>query len=515
MRSEMILTGLTLAVAVIALLISVVTTISLKRLRFQWELPVLFFLQFIYAFGYGMELASETIELKIAFNHVQYVGIPFISAGWAFLAHRYRNPDFKLKKRFMALLLLIPSITFLSVQLSYYTDYNLYYQDAFIDYSYRFLGNELPVLVFVKGPLYYVAASFNMAMILYATYVYFRTYQKTSGVHKDQAMFLIAISLVAGVAPVLTFTSNQTSGIDLAIYIVAILGYVVLYSLLKYEFLYLTPSAYQQAFETASESIYLFDDKLELISWNKAVTEDELSKETVQYHMKSDALFQNSEIIEAIKEGVPYSLNVNDKHYVVETIPVLSKKGHKDGYIVKFNDMTSYVERIEKLDYQASHDELTDIYNRRLFLEAGTELIKTAGIDRTDFAVMMIDLDDFKQINDTYGHPFGDEVLKGVAKAIEASVGPDDIVARYGGEEFIIIAKNANKVAAEAIAEKIRSNVARLKFRTHDDEVETKVSIGVCLSYHDNPLSIDEYIKNADDALYVSKRKGKNKVTIV
>ena len=128
---------------------------------------------------------------------------------------------------------------------------------------------------------------------------------------------------------------------------------------------------------------------------------------------------------------------------------------------------------------------------------------------------MMIDLDDFKNINDTYGHPFGDEVLKGVVKAIRESLEPNDILCRYGGEEFIAIAKNISHEQAAVVAEKIRSRIEKKVFKINDEVVSTKVSIGACLSYHDNPLTIEEYIKNADDALYVSKRKGKNKVTIV
>ena len=511
----MLLTGITFAMATITFTISALMAVSLTRIRYKWELPTLYFLLSVYIFGYGMELVSETIEFKMAFNHFQYFGIPFISSGWAFLAHRYRNPDLKLKKGIVFLLLLIPLTVFVSVQLFYYTDCTLYYTEAFIDGSYRLFGNEFPVLILGKGPLYYLGTSYNMVMILYATYVYYKTFTKTTGAQKHQTFLLTICSLLSMIIPMLSFISNQTMGIDLAVYIITILGYVILYSLLKYEFLYLTPSAHQQAFETASEKMYLFDDKLELISWNKAVKEDNIYKEIVQYRMKGEDFFQNEEIIDSIKEGVPYSLNVNDKHYVIETIPVVSKKGKKDGYIVKFNDMTSYIERIEKLDYQASHDELTDIYNRRAFLEIGAEFINKAGAERIDFSVMMIDLDDFKNINDTYGHPFGDEVLKGVVKAIRESLEPNDILCRYGGEEFIAIAKNISHEQAAVVAEKIRSRIEKKVFKINDEVVSTKVSIGACLSYHDNPLTIEEYIKNADDALYVSKRKGKNKVTIV
>jgi diguanylate cyclase (GGDEF)-like protein len=320
---------------------------------------------------------------------------------------------------------------------------------------------------------------------------------------------------VAGIVPVMMFTTTETSGIDVALYIVALLGYFVYYSMVKYEFFYLKPAAFNQAFETASEKMYLFDDKLELISWNKSVTEDKLTTGKVEYHIKADALFNNIEIINAIEESNPYSLNEKDKHYVIETIPVLSKRGNKDGFIVKFNDMTSYIERIEKLDYEASHDELTDIINRRAFLEAASEHIKESGTTKSDFAVMMIDLDDFKQINDNFGHPNGDEVLIGVAKSIQNAINKGDLVARYGGEEFVVMVKNADNTAATEIAEKIRIAVSELEFDFQDQKVKIQVSIGVCLSYHENPLDVYEYIKNADEALYVSKRKGKNKVTVV
>lgn len=515
MQYEVIFLGLTFAVAVIALVISVGTFLSLNKLRGHWELAVMFLLQFVYAFAYALELVSETIELKILFNHVQYLAIPLISVGWLFLANRFRNPEFKANIRLIALFLVIPILTILSVQISYYTPFDLYYSYSLIDTTYTFFGRSLPVLVFGKGPLYYLAASYNMAMIFLAAYIYYRTYRTTSGVHKQQALFLMICSVIAASAPVMTFFSGETSGIDTAIYIVAILSYIIYYSMLKYEYLYLKPSAYLAAFETASESIYLFDDKLELISWNNAVTNDGISGTKLQYHMRIDDLFENSEIIDAVRDGLPYGFNAKGKHYVIETIAITTTKGKKNGYIVKFNDMTSYIERIERLDYQASHDELTDILNRRAFLEGACEHIQNATIAKSDFAVMMIDLDDFKHVNDTYGHPSGDIVLKSVAEAICGAVGEGDLVGRYGGEEFVVLVKQSDAKRTAEIAERIRTNVMKLKFAFNGAEIGIQVSIGVALSYHDHPLDILEYIKNADDALYVSKRKGKNKATIV
>ena len=167
-----------------------------------------------------------------------------------------------------------------------------------------------------------------------------------------------------------------------------------------------------------------------------------------------------------------------------------------------------YSYRIEKDDKELSTtDQLTEVYNRRYFLDALKSEFDHFELSKIHFYVMMIDLDDFKIVNDTYGHLYGDEILKGVAKAIKSCLREHDIVARYGGEEFSVIISHDTLENGKTIAERIRKAVEDVKYRGKNN---ITVSIGIVKNkVNDTLLGI---IKRSDDFLYEAKGKGKNRV---
>ncbi len=152
-------------------------------------------------------------------------------------------------------------------------------------------------------------------------------------------------------------------------------------------------------------------------------------------------------------------------------------------------------------------DQLTDVYNRRHFLEVLDNEINHLKKYKQNFHVMMIDLDEFKRINDSHGHLFGDEVLRKVSHQILKSVRDYDIVARYGGEEFCVIVSHLNPEDSLVIAERIRLQVENLVLRNN---MKITVSIGVT-TYCDNDTA-ESIVHRADKNLYVAKSQGKNKV---
>jgi len=165
-------------------------------------------------------------------------------------------------------------------------------------------------------------------------------------------------------------------------------------------------------------------------------------------------------------------------------------------------------------------DPLTGLYNRR-FLESriDAEFAKLAMERRSrkmdayhDLSVLMMDIDNFKHVNDTYGHQFGDDVIKNVSFCIRESVRKDDIAARYGGEEFCVVLIHTRKEEAVQIAEKIRKGVESKKFTYVNQITRFTISVGVASARMDNLLSSRSIIKAADEALYDAKRAGKNQV---
>ncbi len=172
----------------------------------------------------------------------------------------------------------------------------------------------------------------------------------------------------------------------------------------------------------------------------------------------------------------------------------------------------------QKLLDKINIDPLTNIGNRRFLEKNLTRYIKTLSRSGGFLTVMMVDIDFFKLFNDTYGHTVGDECLKKVAKAIEASVDrAEDITARYGGEEFTVVLPNTDKPGSIIVAQRIVDNIKALKIpheNSHAAPVVT-VSVGVTGTVPVYGYSVTNYIKRADDALYLSKNNGRNQFTFV
>ncbi|MBP7215786.1 MAG: sensor domain-containing diguanylate cyclase [Candidatus Omnitrophica bacterium] len=160
-------------------------------------------------------------------------------------------------------------------------------------------------------------------------------------------------------------------------------------------------------------------------------------------------------------------------------------------------------------------DGLTGVYIHRYFQQC-LEYKLTAGfehLNRRVISLLMVDIDFFKDINDTFGHQAGDQILKDVAKIITNNVRMVDVIARYGGEEFAVILPELDLQESAAIAEKIRASIEAFKFFHNDTPIQVTVSLGVA-TFPDHAVNKDELIKQADMALYKSKEAGRNRLTL-
>ncbi|PKL50947.1 MAG: hypothetical protein CVV42_01210 [Candidatus Riflebacteria bacterium HGW-Riflebacteria-2] len=158
-------------------------------------------------------------------------------------------------------------------------------------------------------------------------------------------------------------------------------------------------------------------------------------------------------------------------------------------------------------------DEMTRLYNHRYFQQRLDEELQRADRYENFVSLIILDVDHFKNFNDTYGHPEGDRVLKTVARLIEKSVREIDIPARYGGEEFVVICPEKNGEGSLVPAERIRSAIENYDFRIDGKKVQITVSLGVAC-YPDQSRSKTEIIQKADCALYYSKEHGRNQATL-
>lgn len=159
----------------------------------------------------------------------------------------------------------------------------------------------------------------------------------------------------------------------------------------------------------------------------------------------------------------------------------------------------------------AIHDGLTGLFVRRYFLERLNEELKRIAARQGELAVLMIDIDHFKEYNDKYGHTAGDIVLRHLAHMVASRVRQGDIVARYGGEEIVVVLTGRGKAKAREVAEAIRREIAERPFSLRRHETNITVSIGLAQYPYDS-ASEEGLISVADERLYKAKRQGRNKV---
>ncbi len=191
----------------------------------------------------------------------------------------------------------------------------------------------------------------------------------------------------------------------------------------------------------------------------------------------------------------------------ISSIP--DDNGETQGYVAAFSDITSIKQTQQRLDYLAHHDALTDLPNRLLFDERLKQSIRQAKRHNTSLAVAFIDLDRFKNINDTLGHHAGDELLQEVSIRLKQEVRDGDTVARISGDEFVMILEDMNSPQdAETVIDKLMKKFQH-PILIKGKEIFASCSIGISL-FPQHGKDADEILRNADTAMYHVKEGGRN-----
>jgi diguanylate cyclase (GGDEF)-like protein/PAS domain S-box-containing protein len=190
----------------------------------------------------------------------------------------------------------------------------------------------------------------------------------------------------------------------------------------------------------------------------------------------------------------------------------LHRNAEAAGAVLVLHDMTLEQEYISRLAYQASHDALTGLANRREFERRLEEALPRIDVDGRPHALMFLDLDQFKVVNDTCGHAAGDHLLRQVSGMLQSYLRSEDLLARLGGDEFAVLLENCDPERAAAVAERLRQTVEELNFVWNARAFNVTVSVGlVCLA---QPETLEEALRAADVACYMAKEKGRNRVQL-
>lgn len=205
---------------------------------------------------------------------------------------------------------------------------------------------------------------------------------------------------------------------------------------------------------------------------------------------------------------------VNDRRISRHPLQLLDRIRIGDTYLKIDYKLPSEAVSEQALYEAANIDSMTKVLNRNAFISRAQQEFSYCKRNRSRLTVMMCDADHFKLTNDNYGHLAGDQVLQDLAKILQAEMRHEDLLARYGGEEFIMLLREISAEAAVALAERIRMTVLKHTFRYQNLTIPSTLSIGLCTRRVDVPMTLDDIIRTADDALYRAKKNGRNRVEI-
>lgn len=207
----------------------------------------------------------------------------------------------------------------------------------------------------------------------------------------------------------------------------------------------------------------------------------------------------DGEVFDVIVRG--YSKVIDSKIIRIVSFVDISEIKHKELLLNKLN---------KELQDLTNLDPLTGAYNRRYFSHVSKELLAVTRREKNNLSLAMIDIDDFKHVNDTYGHHMGDIILKNLVNTINPNLRESDFLARFGGEEFVILLLNTNASQAQIILEKLRAIIQNSTF----EEISITISIGIS-EYSLDETNISQTLQRADEGLYIAKKSGKNRIHLI
>jgi diguanylate cyclase (GGDEF)-like protein len=228
------------------------------------------------------------------------------------------------------------------------------------------------------------------------------------------------------------------------------------------------------------------------------------AREPYRYIILLTAKGHQTEIIEGLEAGADDYIT---KPYDLQELKARLRAGKR---ILELQEQL--VMAREQLRVQATHDSLTGLFNRMAILEALEREVVRSNREKHPMAVIMADLDHFKDINDTYGHQAGDAVLQEIARRMLSSFRAYDFVGRYGGEEFLIVVPSSELPVAVELAERLRQNASAQPANVGGVTIPVSLSLGVAASTAGSSSQATQLLHSADEALYAAKKAGRNRV---
>jgi diguanylate cyclase (GGDEF)-like protein/PAS domain S-box-containing protein len=478
--------------------------VPLTRRRLQKQIPglttfILFVLSTaLWSLSTGLVTLSPDWTTQYLWSRLGYLGIATVPVFWMTFVWRYTGWRGGIVWSRAVWFLLVPLMTTILVwtnELHFLHWRNVYFNDALTP----------PMIETPKGPwFWFVHLPYSYTLLLVAAFMLVQGLRGSPKTYRNQLSFLLVASALPFVGNALYLAGfNLFGDVDPTPLTFVLSGMIVVYALFRYRLLNLTPIAYQAVFDSLPDSIIVLNPKSEIVDVNPTA-EAILGKSKHRLvGSKIQSLFPDwDELLEQYETTGQISLRYGNalKHLDVRVAHLRNHRQDFVGYTIIAQDIS------ERKHYQeqANRDPLTNLFNRRAFQLEGAELLVKAKQEGSSIALLYLDLDRFKPVNDTYGHEVGDLLLQKVAIRLKETLRATDLLARIGGDEFVLMLHNTEGNNLVEVCNRLSSDLLR-PFQVSGHPLSVGVSIGIAL-YPQHGLTLDELLKRADAAMYEAKR---------
>lgn len=473
----------------------------------------------VWTITFTFELAAQSLELKVFFIKLQFISIAVLPLAWLYLIFSYIGHI--RSRREWALLSAIPFMTNIIIWLVprpnwFWKDPELVLGSAplqVIDYDYGFW-------------FYYVHVPYSYILIIAALIILIQTYFKNHSIYRQQIIIMIIAILLPIITDILyVFGYSPVEYFNYATAVFSISCLIVAWALFRYKFLDLLPMARDVVIENMDDGVIVLDVKNRIVDANpSAMMITGISTHDIGRIIWEINRFSFSNIFREISSGdrKQIEIKMGDKDDIrvfdLRISFIKDRVGLVQGSVVTLRDYTERANLINQLREQATFDSLTGIFNRRHLIELGQkEFNRIKRYPENTISVIMMDMDNFKDINDMYGHATGDQILIAFVEQCKNIIRPYDIFGRLGGDEFAIILPDTTLEEAIIIANRINSSIEKMNVSTTQGNISITLSLGVVSSHvlDSYEHGLEQLFNLADEQMYRSKKQGRNQVAYI
>ncbi|NLZ73571.1 MAG: diguanylate cyclase, partial [Bacteroidales bacterium] len=478
MNTSKMLLSLYLVLSVILTQFFAAYLFSKSRTSYRKAFSALVLCISVYLFGYLMIINNNNLQEMIFWNQIQYLGLPFIPVLWLMVALLYTKTIYSLKIQTVLLLFSVPVITFI-VRLT-----NSWHHLFYIKWEVKqFFGHYS--LYMERGIWYYVNISYTILCLLLTVIIYFIGYLKNKvGYTKSHFLVFLFASLLPFIGIVLIIFTYEKWRIDYSALIMPVSLLIISYGILKYDFLEIRTLARETIFENNFAGMVVLGPGKRIIDYNKAAVKFfEAIDISLNNYPIEQILNREPKLLEIFESESSHDFSLvidgEERFFEINVVPLGDPYDGNTRMLKTIHDVTKERKIQEKLKFLATIDSLSGLYNRAEFMSLAKREFAWAKRNNEELSLLIMDLDYFKSINDTFGHAAGDEVIREIGSIIMASFRKTDIAGRIGGEEFAVVLKKAPLEEAKKAAEKFRETVAKKKVIYGEQEISFTISIGV------------------------------------